>query len=191
MPSTNDSQDITVVTGRLACGSCGHYNRSGNEYCHHCGAPLGIGEGEATQEPTTVYERRALWQVHGVETALVGRREELAALEQCFKQVVDSGEMTVVLISGQEGIGKTRLVHELAQKVHASFTDALMVSSSWREGANRAYGIIDRLLRNRFYIPDSLPDRAVRQRLREGIAALMKSGAAQEGWSVLEHYLPR
>jgi ABC-type oligopeptide transport system substrate-binding subunit/DNA-binding SARP family transcriptional activator len=49
-------------------------------------------------------------------TKLVGRAEELAFLEDCW-QAVASGRGGLVLISGEAGVGKTRLVEEFAQSV--------------------------------------------------------------------------
>jgi len=47
-------------------------------------------------------------------TKLVGREEELAFLEDCWQEVV-AGWAGLLLISGEAGVGKTRLVEEFAQ----------------------------------------------------------------------------
>ena len=44
--------------------------------------------------------------------AFVGRREELAWIERCLQETV-AGHPRVVLIPGEAGIGKTRLLHEV------------------------------------------------------------------------------
>src|SRR5262245_38718039 len=44
--------------------------------------------------------------------AFVGRREELAWIERCLQDTV-SGHPLLGLIPGEEGIGKTRLLHEV------------------------------------------------------------------------------
>jgi class 3 adenylate cyclase/DNA-binding CsgD family transcriptional regulator/tetratricopeptide (TPR) repeat protein len=44
--------------------------------------------------------------------AFVGRREELAGIERCLQDAV-AGHPRVVLIPGEAGIGKTRLLHEV------------------------------------------------------------------------------
>jgi ABC-type oligopeptide transport system substrate-binding subunit/DNA-binding SARP family transcriptional activator len=49
-------------------------------------------------------------------TKLVGRAEELAFLEECW-QAVASEQAGLVLISGEAGVGKTRLVEEFSQGV--------------------------------------------------------------------------
>jgi DNA-binding SARP family transcriptional activator len=47
---------------------------------------------------------------------LVGRRRELAALEQLYGTAVDRGSPVVVTLAGQAGIGKTRVAEEFAAR---------------------------------------------------------------------------
>jgi ABC-type oligopeptide transport system substrate-binding subunit/DNA-binding SARP family transcriptional activator len=49
---------------------------------------------------------------------LVGRAKELAFLEDCW-QAAMAGRATLVLISGEAGVGKTRLVHEFAHRLRS------------------------------------------------------------------------
>jgi len=49
--------------------------------------------------------------------ALVGRGNELAMLDECWKRA-RAGEGRVVLIAGEAGIGKSRLVHEQRERLH-------------------------------------------------------------------------
>ena len=56
-------------------------------------------------------------------TPLVGREEELALLLRRWRQAKD-GEGQVVLLSGEPGIGKSRLVRELRERLDVSPTSA-------------------------------------------------------------------
>jgi class 3 adenylate cyclase/tetratricopeptide (TPR) repeat protein len=47
-------------------------------------------------------------------TPLAGRRREVALLQECWEKA-SRGQQQVVLLSGEPGIGKSRLVHELQQ----------------------------------------------------------------------------
>jgi predicted ATPase/tRNA A-37 threonylcarbamoyl transferase component Bud32 len=51
----------------------------------------------------------------GIYSQLVGRETEMAALEAALDKMI-KGESSVILVSGEAGIGKSRLVWELGQK---------------------------------------------------------------------------
>ena len=51
------------------------------------------------------------------ETPLVGRRAELAALEAAFAEACETGRCRLLTITGEPGIGKTRLARELVETV--------------------------------------------------------------------------
>src|ERR1044071_1342267 len=51
-------------------------------------------------------------------SVFVGREQELAALEAAVARA-DSGEGAVVLLAGESGIGKSRLIGELSERARA------------------------------------------------------------------------
>ncbi len=63
-------------------------------------------------------DRRSRLEARGGLTALVGRKPELAMLEQRWAQACD-GQGQVVVIAGESGVGKSRLAHELKHQVAA------------------------------------------------------------------------
>lgn len=75
------------------------------------------------QEPVQVYlvlraKPRAFHKgmrgVEGVETRMIGRDAELRRLQDAFSLVVEDGEFQMVTISGEAGVGKSRLLHEFS-----------------------------------------------------------------------------
>jgi DNA-binding CsgD family transcriptional regulator/tetratricopeptide (TPR) repeat protein len=138
-----------------------------------------------------------------VRTPFVGRREEMAALEDEFARAA-AGEFRVVLLSGEAGVGKSRLSRELLTRYPKA---AGMFARAHPLGVTAAFGVwaeaIDPLLRDRsdaqvtaacggllddlaslFHrvavIRGSLPDREPPlPRLLQGLAALLRNLAAQ------------
>jgi DNA-binding NarL/FixJ family response regulator len=61
---------------------------------------------------------RAADSAVGLRTPIIGRRAQLAALAEALKQLEDRGS-PIVALSGEPGIGKTRLLDELCAKADA------------------------------------------------------------------------
>jgi tetratricopeptide (TPR) repeat protein len=61
-------------------------------------------------------DRRSRLDARGSLTTLIGRKPELAMLEQRWAQARD-GQGQVVVIAGESGVGKSRLAHELKRRV--------------------------------------------------------------------------
>ncbi len=68
-------------------------------------------------------------------TPLVGRESELAFLESLFEKVAATSSPQVVLVVGEPGIGKSRLVREFSARV-----DSRSEMTRWRQGRCLAYG---------------------------------------------------
>jgi len=71
----------------------------------------------------------------GMEAPLIGRDEELTVLKQTLQQVESAGRPALVTIVGPAGVGKSRLVSELA-----AYTEGLPSFFYWRTGRCLAYG---------------------------------------------------
>lgn len=50
--------------------------------------------------------------IEGVVTRMIGRETELGALQNAFQNVVKTGETRMMVITGEAGMGKSRLLHE-------------------------------------------------------------------------------
>jgi len=126
-------------------------------------APVnGVVVGEATWRATRMlfaYEQLApvqvkgkaepvpIWQVLGARsrpgvdvaeqlaTPLIGRGEELATLQRCYRQAFSEHAVQLVTLLGEPGVGKSRLVREFA-----GFADAQPELVAWRRGHCLSYG---------------------------------------------------
>src|SRR6185312_6656755 len=92
-------------------------------------------------------------------TRFVGRVQELAALEE-FLKMARQGAGQVLLVSGEAGIGKSRLLFELRRRLHGQ-------DVTWIEGhcisylTNSPYLPVVDLLKNAFGIRDEDSDAEV------------------------------
>ncbi|NDL59636.1 ATP-binding protein [Phytoactinopolyspora mesophila] len=90
--------------------------------------------------------------------ALIGRERELEDLREVFKSV-QAGEPAAVLIAGEAGIGKTRLVEEFALEVGAAGARVLRGQSVDMDGEELAFAPIVGILRA--LMPEFGPERLV------------------------------
>jgi class 3 adenylate cyclase/tetratricopeptide (TPR) repeat protein len=111
-------------------------------------------------------------------TRFVGRVQELAALEE-FLKMARQGDGQVVLVSGEAGIGKSRLLFELHRRLPRQ-------EVNWIEGhcisylTNSPYLPVVNLLKNAFGIRDEDSDAAVISRVDQAVSGWEQSarGAA-------------
>jgi class 3 adenylate cyclase/tetratricopeptide (TPR) repeat protein len=68
-------------------------------------------------------------------TPLIGRGEELATLQRCYRQAFGEHAVRLVTILGEPGVGKSRLVREFA-----GFVDARPELVAWRRGQCLSFG---------------------------------------------------
>src|ERR671936_2601558 len=73
--------------------------------------------------------------VSGMHRSFVGRHAELAALHAAYDRVLDTGNPHLVTISGEAGVGKTRLVREFWEQLTGKAPEPLR-----RTGRCPAYG---------------------------------------------------
>ncbi len=95
-------------------------------------------------------------------TPLVGRDEELALLRRCWHQAQD-GAGQVVLLSGEPGIGKSRLVQEL--KIAATQAGAVRIEyrcSSYHQNS-ALYPLVEHLQRVLHFTPGDTPQDKLRK----------------------------
>ena len=125
--------------------------------------------------------RRGLEGV-GLSSPLVGRDDELAKLVQ-LHAVVAAGRGRLAVLLGEPGIGKSRLLSELRNRVSRAAPDRPAEARGWVEGRCVSYGrglpyhlVLD-LLRSMIDIPLSVTEANVRPALEERLQALLGAEA--------------
>ena len=71
--------------------------------------------------------------VFSQKPTLIGRQREMARLQQRYADAI-AGQMTVALVSGEPGIGKTRLLDEMGARAHAAGARVLHGAATEAEG---------------------------------------------------------
>jgi DNA-binding SARP family transcriptional activator/class 3 adenylate cyclase len=102
------------------------------------GKPVRAG---GTGEPLASWQATAASSIPGAEftrqpgTSFIGRQDELGLLKQIHARAVRESTVQLVTITGEPGVGKSRLVREFA-----AFLDAQEQLVSWRQGRCLPYG---------------------------------------------------
>jgi class 3 adenylate cyclase/tetratricopeptide (TPR) repeat protein len=107
-----------IVVGELAARLIDHAARLD---------PLGELEIKGKREPVRAFrllEIEAVAPAFGrrLDASLVGRKRELAALRRALKRAVDGSAVRVAVVVGTPGVGKSRLVGELARRAKGATT---------------------------------------------------------------------
>jgi class 3 adenylate cyclase/tetratricopeptide (TPR) repeat protein len=142
----------------------------------------------AVWEPVRATSRVGIDLEDRVLTPLVGRERELATLEGAFDRAVREREPQLVTLVGVPGIGKSRLVTELFQRL-----DASPELVWWRQGRALPYGAgvsfwpLAEIVKAQMGIHENDSAHDAARKVRESVAAIVPEG---EGAWVLRHLDP-
>ncbi|HET9840779.1 MAG TPA: adenylate/guanylate cyclase domain-containing protein, partial [Nocardioides sp.] len=103
----------------------------------------------------------------GLEAPLVGRDRELRVVKELYHGVADTGRAALVLVSGDAGVGKTRLGWEFSK-----YTDGLVEACRWHSGKCVSYGE---------GVAYYAVAEAVRNRLETGLESGLETGLESDG----------
>ena len=103
-------------------------------------ADFGEGEGERTVVTTAAYELRPRF---------TGRTRAIAQLQELTDKAFDDGQVGFAVITGEPGMGKSRIVSELIARVRTMHPTTMAIQGVADENAH-AYGPVARALTVRF-----------------------------------------
>ncbi|MGD2148219.1 MAG: ABC transporter substrate-binding protein, partial [Anaerolineae bacterium] len=121
--------------------------------------------------------RKAVRGVEGIETRMIGRQAELARLQEAFHTAAEDGELQMVTVVGEAGVGKSRLLHEFdnwAELLPETFY--YFKGRALQEMQSLPYSLLRSLFAFRFQIEDSDPVAVVQEKLEEGVEAALGEG---------------
>ena len=105
-------------------------------------ADAGSHELKGKAEPVPLWSVRAVvagvggvQRADGLEAPLIGRERELRLVKELFHAVDDSGRPALLVLAGEPGVGKSRLVWEFEK-----YVDGLTQTTRWHTGRCVAYG---------------------------------------------------
>ncbi|MCP5273120.1 MAG: AAA family ATPase [Burkholderiaceae bacterium] len=109
--------------------------------------------------------------IPGLRLSLVGRAAELDRLQAVVASAGRTGPPAVLTLVGDAGLGKSRLLRELAASLPAG---RLLRLRAQPDGALRPAGLLRQLLTERFGIHDDAPAARARRRLTAGLRRLLR-----------------
>ena len=111
--------------------------------------------------------------VEGVTTRMVGREAEFQIIQSALEQSLLHRRVTVVVVKGDAGLGKSRLIYEFEAWLDSHPTDFYLFKGRADEETTRLpYSLLRDVLSNRFQIRDSDSQAEAREKLMQGMAAM-------------------
>ncbi|MEJ2352081.1 MAG: adenylate/guanylate cyclase domain-containing protein [Anaerolineales bacterium] len=104
--------------------------------------------------------------VEGVETPMIGRDEELKALQDSVEAVLHNRESRFVMVVGEAGVGKSRLLEEFENWLELQPTKILLFKGrATLDTSDLPYALLRDLFVSRFEILDDDPVPVVRKKI--------------------------
>jgi class 3 adenylate cyclase/tetratricopeptide (TPR) repeat protein len=114
-------------------------------------------------------------------TPLIGREDESGLLQSLFERVVRERRPHLVTVIGQAGVGKSRLLRELAAQVADDPQGPLLrVGHCPAYGAGLAYWALGEVVRSQFEIVDTDNSELAWSKLRRGVEGLVSDEITEE-----------
>ena len=118
--------------------------------------------------------------VEGITTRMVGRETEFQTIQSALEQCLISSHVTVVIVKGEAGLGKSRLIYEFEAWLDSHPTDFyLFKGRADEETMSLPYSLLRDVFSNRFQIRDSDSQADAREKLLQGMTATTGAGSEE------------
>jgi class 3 adenylate cyclase/tetratricopeptide (TPR) repeat protein len=118
--------------------------------------------------------RLALRGVEGIETPMVGRESEMASLQEAFLDTVRNRRLRVITVTGEAGVGKSRLLYEFTNWLELRPEIARLFKGRIdRPTGLSPYALMKDLFSYRFEIRDDDSPETARGKFERGVASFM------------------
>ena len=118
--------------------------------------------------------------VEGVTTRMVGRETEFQTIRSALEQCVTNGHVTVVVVKGEAGLGKSRLIYEFEAWLETHQTEYyLFKGRADEETMSLPYSLLRDVFCERFQIRDRRHQAEAREKLLRGMAVMVEAGSEE------------
>ncbi len=108
--------------------------------------------------------------VEGIDTRMIGRTGELQQLQAAVRRIVDYSEMHMVLVVGEAGVGKSRLLYEFEHWLDQFPEPVIIFKARANESLmNLPYSFMREMVVRRLEISDNDPLATACQKLERGV----------------------
>lgn len=127
--------------------------------------------------------------IEGLETRMVGRDRELAALQHAFKALHESHALSVLSVVAEAGVGKSRLLYEFENWAEVQpQTCVLLKGRAQPQTQQQPYGLLRDILAWRFQIADNDSAEDARQKLADAMSPMF-AGEGDAPIHILGHLI--
>jgi len=119
---------------------------------------------------------RSARSFEGITTKTIGRGEYLIALHNRYREAAEGRETTLVMLTGEPGMGKTRILHDFWEEMSNVQPLTMLRGHAILETLHRAGGLLRNILSLRCEVRETDSIETVRTKLTERLRPFLDSG---------------